>query len=61
MPEFAHHWFYDFMTLLVVLDPIATVPLFMAVTVGLDRKPAAKVALYAVCRGRRFESSHPDH
>jgi multiple antibiotic resistance protein len=49
MPEFAHHWFYEFMTLLVVLDPIATVPLFMAVTVGLDRKQAAKVALYAVC------------
>lgn len=48
MPEFAHHWFYEFMTLLVVLDPIATVPLFMAVTVGLDRKASAKVAVYAV-------------
>ena len=48
MPQFAHHWFYEFMTLLVVLDPIATVPLFMAVTIGLDRKDSAKVALYAI-------------
>jgi multiple antibiotic resistance protein len=48
MPEFAHHWFYEFVTLLVVLDPIATVPLFMAASAGLSRVDSARLAVYAV-------------
>jgi len=48
MPEFSSHWLYEFVTLLVILDPIATVPLFMAVTAGLERKQARLVAIYAL-------------
>jgi multiple antibiotic resistance protein len=48
MPEFSSHWLYEFVTLLVILDPIATVPLFMSVTMGLERREALKVALYAL-------------
>jgi len=47
-PEFLNHWLYEFMTLLVILDPIATVPLFMAVTAGLTRPQAVRVGLYAL-------------
>lgn len=43
MTAFPHQWFYEFLTLLVVLDPIATVPVFMAVTHGLSRSQAMKV------------------
>jgi len=48
MPEFASHWLYEFVTLMVILDLIATVPLFMAVTAGLDRKQARHVAIYSI-------------
>ena len=47
-PEFLNHWLYEFMTLLVILDPIATVPLFMAATAGLSRTQAARVGFYAL-------------
>lgn len=36
---------YEFLTLLVILDPIATVPVFLAVTHGMSRKDSAKVAV----------------
>lgn len=48
MPEFSNHWLYEFVTLLVILDPIATVPLFMSVTAGLERRHARQVAIYAL-------------
>lgn len=40
---------YEFSTLVVVLDPIATVPVFMAVTQGLERKEALRVGFYSLC------------
>lgn len=48
MPEFLNHWLYEFVTLLVILDPVATVPLFLAATVGLDRHQSLRVGLYAL-------------
>ena len=46
--SFAHDFVYEFVTLFVILDPIATVPLFLIATSGLGRKDALKVAGYAV-------------
>ena len=46
--SFAHDFVYEFVTLFVILDPIATVPLFLIATSGLARKDALKVAGYAV-------------
>ena len=37
-----------FITFFSVIDPIGTVPVFIAVTVGLDKYAKAKVALHAV-------------
>ncbi len=48
MSSFPSDWLYEFVTLLVVLDPIATVPVFLAVTAGLDRRQSARVAMYAL-------------
>jgi multiple antibiotic resistance protein len=45
---FAHDFLYEFVTLFVILDPIATVPIFLIATTGLARKDALKVAFYAV-------------
>lgn len=39
---------YEFFTLLVILDPIATVPVFLAVTAGLKWKDSLKVAVTAL-------------
>ena len=39
---------YEFFTLLVILDPIATVPVFLAVTAGLQWKDSLKVAVTAL-------------
>lgn len=39
---------YEFVTLFVVLDPIATLPVFTAVTVGLTRRQSLLVAFYAL-------------
>ena len=39
---------YEFFTLLVILDPIATVPVFLAVTPGLKWKDSLKVAVTAL-------------
>jgi multiple antibiotic resistance protein len=46
--SFANDFVYEFVTLFVILDPIATVPLFLIATAGLGRKDALKVAGYAV-------------
>jgi multiple antibiotic resistance protein len=48
VPAYLTEFFYEFVTLLVVLDPIATIPLFLVVTSGLDRRRSMLVALYAV-------------
>jgi multiple antibiotic resistance protein len=45
---FAHDFLYEFVTLLVILDPIATIPIFMTVTAGLERKRSLLVAAYAL-------------
>jgi multiple antibiotic resistance protein len=39
---------YQFSTLLVVLDPIATVPVFMSLSKDLNRKDSIRLALYSV-------------
>ena len=46
--EFGHSFIYEFVTLFVVLDPVATIPIFLAVTAGLDRARALTVAGYAL-------------
>jgi multiple antibiotic resistance protein len=46
--NFAHDFVYELVTLFVILDPVATVPLFLIATAGLSRKDALKVAGYAV-------------
>lgn len=45
---FAHDLLYEVVTLFVILDPIATVPLFLIAAAGLSQKDALKVAAYAV-------------
>lgn len=39
---------YEFVTLFVVLDPIATLPVFTAVSAGLTRRQSLLVAFYAL-------------
>ena len=46
--EFGHSFIYEFVTLFVVLDPVATIPIFLAVTAGLERVRALTVAAYAL-------------
>lgn len=45
---FTHTFLYELVTLFVILDPVATVPIFLAATVGLTRKQSLLVAAYAV-------------
>ena len=45
---FTHTFIYEFVTLFVVLDPVATVPVFLAVTAGLTRGQSLRVTLYAL-------------
>jgi multiple antibiotic resistance protein len=40
--------FHELVTLVVILDPLATVPVFLAVTAGLPAARARRVAFYAV-------------
>lgn len=47
MPAFLHSFGYELITLFVILDPVATVPLFITVTGGLSRRDSLKVAAYA--------------
>lgn len=48
MPKFLNDFFFEFVTLFVILDPVATVPVFLAVTAGLERRRQLLVALYAL-------------
>lgn len=45
---FVTSFLYEFVTLFVILDPVATVPIFIAATAGLARRDALKVAAYAL-------------
>jgi multiple antibiotic resistance protein len=46
--SFVHTFLYEFVTLFVILDPVATLPVFLAATVGLTRRRSLGVAAYAV-------------
>ena len=46
--QFLNDFFFEFVTLFVILDPVATVPVFLAVTVGLERRRQLLVAFYAL-------------
>ena len=35
--EFVHTFAYELVTLFVILDPVSTIPIFLAATVGLPR------------------------
>lgn len=45
---FPNDLLYEFVTLFVVLDPIATLPVFTAVSAGLNRRQSLLVAFYAL-------------
>ena len=45
---FPNHVTYEFVTLFVVLDPIASLPVFVAVTAGLSRRQSLLVGFYAL-------------
>ncbi|MFO1085195.1 MAG: MarC family protein [Reyranellaceae bacterium] len=45
---FQSHFFYEFVTLLAVLDPTAAIPVFLGVTAGLSTRQSLQVAGYAV-------------
>jgi multiple antibiotic resistance protein len=45
---FANNFVYEFVTLFVILDPVATVPIFLFVTAGLTRRQSLVVAAYAL-------------
>jgi len=45
---FTHTFVYELVTLFVILDPVSTIPIFLAATVGLERKSSLAVAAYAV-------------
>jgi multiple antibiotic resistance protein len=45
---FPNNFLFEFITLFVVLDPVATIPVFLAVTAGLSRRQSLLVAAYAL-------------
>ena len=45
---FPNDFLYEFVTLFVILDPIATLPIFISVTVGLGQRQSLLVAFYAL-------------
>lgn len=45
---FTHTFVYELVTLFVILDPVATVPIFLAATAGLGRRQSLQVAAYAI-------------
>lgn len=47
-PTFLNDIFSEAVTLFVILDPVATLPIFLAVTAGLERRKSLLVALYAL-------------
>src|SRR5437868_3356762 len=46
--EFAESFLYQFVTLFVILDLVATLPVFIVATIGLTRLQSLVVAAYAV-------------
>lgn len=48
MPDFLSNFFYEFVTLLVILDPIGLIPLLVVATGGLDRRRSILVVFYAL-------------
>ncbi len=46
--SFVNTFLYEFVTLFVILDPVATLPVFLVSTVGLTRRQSLVVAAYAV-------------
>jgi len=46
--SFTHSFVYELVTLFVILDPISTIPIFLAATAGLPRRDALTVGGYAV-------------
>jgi multiple antibiotic resistance protein len=46
--SFTHTFVYELVTLFVILDPVSTIPIFIAATIGLPRREALKVGFYAV-------------
>ena len=45
---FPSSFIYEIVTLYVVLDPVAAIPIFLAATAGLDQRQRFKIAVYAV-------------
>lgn len=45
---FQYHFFYEFVTLMAVLDPTAAIPVFLGVAAGLSTRQSLQVAAYAV-------------
>jgi multiple antibiotic resistance protein len=45
---FTHSFGYELVMLFVILDPVSTIPIFLAATLGLSRKDSLKVGAYAV-------------
>jgi multiple antibiotic resistance protein len=45
---FTHTFVYELVMLFVILDPVATIPIFLAATVGLPRRDSLKVGAYAI-------------
>lgn len=45
---FQYHFFYEFVTLMAVLDPTAAIPVFLGVSAGLSTRQSLQVAAYAV-------------
>ena len=45
---FPSSFIYEIVTLYVVLDPVAAVPIFLMVTAGLDKHQRLRVAIYAI-------------
>jgi multiple antibiotic resistance protein len=44
---FTHSFGYELVMLFVILDPVSTIPIFLAATLGLARKDSLKVGAYA--------------
>lgn len=47
-PNLLNDFFFEVVTLFVILDPVATVPVFLSVTAGLERRRQLLVAFYAL-------------
>jgi multiple antibiotic resistance protein len=47
-PAYLNSFIYEFVTLFVILDPVATVPLFITVTAGLTQRRSLAVAGAAI-------------